>query len=277
MLEVPRHTSHSAISDLLYCGKAYELKRVRKYPQAPAWWNLGGNAVHKATEWLDRGDWEGEPEEAFHVALHQEVLAAREQWPDESTWLAGGWGQNGQRLEHWLRVGPAYVRQWADRKEPWQWIELDVSTVLPSGAKIKGYIDRVRYDGWGTNRFTFADLKTSSSRPESDQQLGIYKVLLELYVAKSLAIDVTKPVEIKASHYMFKDDRFYPVDVSNWTVDTVERLIEDWQHGVEAGVFLPSRGSKCRQCVVAEACYLQSGDTPTTRITDRYNPHYEGD
>jgi CRISPR/Cas system-associated exonuclease Cas4 (RecB family) len=164
------------------------------------------------------------------------------------------------------------VKQWADRQFDWDHVELDVSTTLPSGIKIKAYVDRVEvHDGFYDNHSTavdyacIRDLKTGSSRPDSDQQLGIYKVLTEL----KLGLPV-----LEASNYMFKDDEFYEMDVSNWTLETVDELAKEWYDGLRAGVFLPNRGKLCGTCGVSNACFLQSGDTATTRSYDRLNPNY---
>jgi len=48
------HVSYSAFSDLLGCGKYFQLKRLLGLPERPAWWNIGGRAVHQATEAYDR-------------------------------------------------------------------------------------------------------------------------------------------------------------------------------------------------------------------------------
>ncbi|HET7639203.1 MAG TPA: PD-(D/E)XK nuclease family protein, partial [Ktedonobacteraceae bacterium] len=167
------HTSHSSINSYVYCGKAFELEKIQGYQGPPAWWLLGGSAVHTATEWLDTDGWDGSPEEAFHYAFYLECQDARESgWEDESQWRSAGYGRNQQGFEFWSERGAQYVRQWADRNEHWDWVELDVSTVLPSGIEIRGYIDRARRD---PNIFGYqiADLKTGSTRPDSDQQLGI--------------------------------------------------------------------------------------------------------
>lgn len=54
MAELPAHVSYSALNDWLGCGKYYQLKRVLSLPEKPAWWNVGGRAVHAATEAYDR-------------------------------------------------------------------------------------------------------------------------------------------------------------------------------------------------------------------------------
>lgn len=51
---VTPHVSYSALSDWLQCGKLFQLKRVLDLPERPAMWNVGGHAVHSATEAHDR-------------------------------------------------------------------------------------------------------------------------------------------------------------------------------------------------------------------------------
>lgn len=50
----PTHVSYSAINDYLSCGKYFQLKRLLGLAEKPAWWNVGGHAVHSATEAYDR-------------------------------------------------------------------------------------------------------------------------------------------------------------------------------------------------------------------------------
>jgi hypothetical protein len=53
-LVLPPHLSYSGLVDYLKCGKFYQLSRVLGLEQTPAWWNVGGHAVHQATEAWDR-------------------------------------------------------------------------------------------------------------------------------------------------------------------------------------------------------------------------------
>lgn len=273
------HTSHSAIERYLHCGKAFELERVQKHPAKPAWWFIGGSAVHKATEWIDRGEWDGSPEDAFDLALYQECKAAKLVEPDESLWLKAGYGARAQGYPHWAEQGPRYVRQWADREFDWDEVELDISCTLPSGIPVKGYVDRLQLDR-SNSTWSIVDMKTSSSRPDSDQQLGIYTVLFKQWLARQtkytqlLFTDTHGGWSFKAYNYMFKDDEFYEMDVSNWTLDAVDKIAQEWKRGVESEIFIPRRGKQCSRCAMAEACYIQSGDTETTRAYDRLNPHY---
>lgn len=52
------HVSYTQLSQWQECGKRYQLQRVLNLPEKPAWWNIGGHAVHAATEALDREQFE---------------------------------------------------------------------------------------------------------------------------------------------------------------------------------------------------------------------------
>jgi len=265
------------MNNYIRCGKAYELGKLG-VTEAPAWWLLGGSAVHKATEWLDKGEWDEAPEMAFYQAFTDEIERALEEWPDQGSWRKAGYGARAQGYEHWMQQGPLYVKQWADRNQEWEWVELDVSTTLPSGIEIKAYIDRARVDRT-VQGFQIADLKTGSTRPDSDQQLGIYKVLFDIWL-NTKGTQYTRcfsgGADISAWNYMFKDDEFYLMPVSNWTLETVDEIAQEWYRGLESGVFLPNRGKFCGSCGLSAACFLQSGDTEVTRKYDKLNPNYEG-
>lgn len=49
----PVYRSYSAFTSWLSCGKAWQLSRVAKVAEQPAWWFAGGKAVHSATEVYD--------------------------------------------------------------------------------------------------------------------------------------------------------------------------------------------------------------------------------
>lgn len=273
--QIPEHISHSALNNYLRCGKAYELGKLG-VEEKPAWWLIGGSAVHKATEWIDKGVWDGSPELAFITAFQNEIVQAQQSWPNADEWRKAGFGARAQGYEHWMQQGPRYVEQWASHNAWFSEIEYDVSTTLPSGIKIKAYVDRVEVSPEGV---MVIDLKTGSARPDSDQQLGIYSVLTlhklnqdPKYTVPDMRLGHQL---LGAYNYMFKDDEFYEMDVSNWTLDTVDEIAKEWYNGISSGVFLPNRGKQCGTCGVAQACYLQSGDTDVSRRYDVLNPYHE--
>jgi hypothetical protein len=55
--DVPDHVSYSSVTTWLSCGWQYFLSRIAKVDEKPAIWNLGGSAVHRATEMYDLEKW----------------------------------------------------------------------------------------------------------------------------------------------------------------------------------------------------------------------------
>ena len=49
----PAYKSYSSFTSWLSCGKAWQLSRIVKVPERPAFWFAGGKAVHTASEVYD--------------------------------------------------------------------------------------------------------------------------------------------------------------------------------------------------------------------------------
>lgn len=56
----PLYLSPSQISSLLTCGYQFYLTRGLHASERPMWAGIGGSAVHRVTEALDRAAWEGQ-------------------------------------------------------------------------------------------------------------------------------------------------------------------------------------------------------------------------
>lgn len=57
------YLSYSQMETLLSCGEKYRLTKIVQVPEQPAWYLIGGSAVHTATETYDL---------ARHEAAHNE-------------------------------------------------------------------------------------------------------------------------------------------------------------------------------------------------------------
>jgi hypothetical protein len=51
---LPSHISYSSLTTWLDCGWKYYLSRVTEEQELPAWYFVGGSALHKATEVYDK-------------------------------------------------------------------------------------------------------------------------------------------------------------------------------------------------------------------------------
>lgn len=58
--ELPAHISYSALTTYLDCGWKYYLTRIVQVDEQPAWYLVGGSAVHAATEAYDKELYEAE-------------------------------------------------------------------------------------------------------------------------------------------------------------------------------------------------------------------------
>lgn len=54
----PDYISYSQYETYLACGEKYRLTRIEQVPEQPAWYLVGGSAVHEATEAYDKARWE---------------------------------------------------------------------------------------------------------------------------------------------------------------------------------------------------------------------------
>jgi hypothetical protein len=120
-------------------------------------------------------------------------------------------------------------------------IELQLNPVI-AGVTIKMVIDRIfEVDG----KLVIVDLKTSAKRPTSDLQLGFYKVGLEQ----------TLGIEINTGNYWMSRESGTGdmIDLSRYTLDTLEYFAEGFDKARKAGIFLPNLSS-CNFCGLTEHC-----------------------
>jgi hypothetical protein len=124
-------------------------------------------------------------------------------------------------------------------------IELQLNPVI-AGVTIKMIIDRIfEVDG----KLVIVDLKTSAKRPTSDLQLGFYKVGLEQ----------TLGIEINTGNYWMSRESGTGdmIDLSRYTLDTLEYFAEGFDKARKAGIFLPNLSS-CNFCGLTEHCQFKA-------------------
>ena len=153
----------------------------------------------------------------------------------------------------WNEQGPVWVDQyiqWRKANTNWKiWktpqgakaIELELNPMI-AGVPVKMVIDRVfEVDG----KLVIVDLKTSARRPASDLQLGFYKIGLELML----------DVEVNLGNYWMSRDAGTGemIDLSRYTLDSLEYLVSGFDKARQAGIFLPNLSS-CSYCGLTEHC-----------------------
>lgn len=153
----------------------------------------------------------------------------------------------------WNEQGPIWVDQyiqWRKANPNWKiWktpqgakaIELELNPKI-ADVPVKMVIDRVfEVDG----ELVIVDLKTSTRRPTSDLQLGFYKVGIELMLGAKVNL---------GNYWMSREaGTGEMIDLSRYTLDTLEYLVSGFDKARQAGIFLPNLSS-CSYCGLTEHC-----------------------
>lgn len=260
------HLSYSSVTTWDRCPKQYQLSRVIKAQAQPAWYFLGGTAVHTAADDIDRG----KPQLEWKDYFYPEFRKALALEPDHKSWLSGGAVDNPDQGDAWMSIGPTCVSNWKDFTSgvfQVDEIELDVTARLPgSHLKIKGFIDRL-----GTHRDQgrmIVDIKSGKNlKADKGLQLKVYSAL---YLMTSGEV-ITKGAYFKAREgVLSKVYEFDPLD----TLLEMGKMFKTTAASIGAGEFPAKVEYTCRFCDQAPNCFAYSGDTQRTRYYDPDNPKH---
>jgi hypothetical protein len=161
---------------------------------------------------------------------------------------------NKEDVHFWQNQGPKWVEAyiaWRKTNADWKiWtapdgnpgIELALTPVVKDVA-VKMIIDRV-FEVNG--ELVIVDLKTSQNTPTSSLQLGFYKLGLEQQFG----------IEIKwGTYYMSRGNNISEmVDLSEYTYEKMEYLIETFDKARKSAIFLPNTNSCQYMCGLTEYC-----------------------
>jgi len=263
-------TSHSALSDFLDCPEKFRQSRILRRPETPAWWSVGGTAVHSATEEFDRWyltapsreavegfPWEG----CFKGFFDRQIKETQEETGvPTSEWRAAGGKSTRKPTEDeafWRANGPQYARNWALwRSQNPQWsvwttpdgepaIELEFNIADFGGVGLKAVIDRVMVNT--AEELAVHDLKAGSSTPDLLDQHLIYAGCMELKYGIRPPLGAFFNCRKGGPVYMER------LDVEHVT-DTMER-VSTFITQAQAGEYLARPGERCAyRCGYAQYC-----------------------
>lgn len=224
------------------------------------------------TDWTDEDSYA-----AFTEAFDTEVAGdLAKSGVAKDTWRAGGrvskaWPDKENEL-WWRSHGPEMVtayKLWRDNI-PWAIyvtpagepaIELELHPII-KGVPVKMFIDRVFVTPDGEP--VIVDLKTGSRTPDSDLQLGFYKVGLEMV----LGIHATY-----GAYWMSRTGGATPLaDLSRFTEHLIGSMLVEFNRAVEQEIFLPHVSSSCRTCGVNKGCAAYGG--AEAHLYDPLHPNY---
>jgi hypothetical protein len=275
---VPPHFSYSSLSSYMQCGKRYFLEKIAHVPELPSWWFVGGSAVHELTELYDRSPekfQESGLDQLWSDIFNREVEAQKTRFTDVSKWQTAGKKKanpDGEDYLAWMDLGPKFVQNYIDWRtsspmELWQdavsgfdpstgeveyspGIELALEFEIADW-KARGSIDRVFYSADGQD-LVVIDLKTGSRMPDSDLQLGLYAVGMEVQYGE-------RPKY--GAFYNLRQNRISQMyDLDDYTVDSIGQLGVQFKRAVENKIFLPHKSALCNYCPVNAGCAAFGGE-----------------
>ena len=269
------HLSYSSLSNYNRCGHSYQLTKRYGVAEQPAWWSIGGTAVHTATEELDTKellDLEGDDLEAFWNdnldAAIQEAIAKG--WDLENLRASKVRSDKDPFYPHenelwWRYKGLDMLmnyRNWR-RASPWKILKIDnlpavelgLTPTISTGMAVKMFIDRLFVDN--DDNIVVVDLKTGKSTPRIPLQLAFY--------AWGLSNFPDKPIKVtKGCFYNLRSDKISATYDLTHHKNIVDVLLSRFQKAVENDVYVPNTDN-CDTCGVKYKCFFGSGtlDDPT--------------
>jgi RecB family exonuclease len=172
----PDHLSYSALSAYQKCPRAYQLGRILRAPEVPAWYFATGTAVHRFVEDHLKGEAHKDTVEFYFL---EEVEKYMEIEPDTRKWAHAGSKEDPVIEEKALRLAQECAERaiaLLDDIDVWE-VELDVTGMLPGcPLPVMGFVDIVgEHKKHGP---IIGDWKTGKSKPKDALQLETYGALM---------------------------------------------------------------------------------------------------
>lgn len=269
------HRSYSQVTSFAECGVRYALSDL---DAAPAWWNVGGTALHYALEAINLQRGSDTWPESFGRAI-SEAVAESGVTPDR--WRAAKKGHEG--YDWWRVEGPIMVGRWLQRLgqllgDGWVIatiggklaVELSAPmTIQTSGIighpgpddviKVENILDLVMVRG---DTFLIIDFKSGASAPDSTYQLGQYGWALAEAIDPDGRVQAT--MRIVGAYWLARTDDMRPFEMSKVDMGAdlreqhpwseIEYLITTMHVAESQGLYLPNRTRWCGSCGVAGLC-----------------------
>lgn len=254
------HRSYSQVQAFSECGIRYALSDL---DVTPAWWNVGGTALHYACEWVNRQCYEYDIEapgtdrigpvptdhaietlwtNCLNRSISETIAEHPTAGPD--TWRAAKKGAEGY---DWWRVhGLDMVRRWIARltrlyEQGWSIATVDGKPAIELDCPM--WIDRSALDAFGNpslikvenildlamvrgDTFLIVDFKSGASDPTSTYQLGQYGHALNHALGGDgyFALNAC----ILGTYWLARTDMLAPVDVTKTDTATDIRELHPW-------------------------------------------------
>lgn len=280
------HRSYSQVQAFRECGVKYALDDL----DTPAWWNVGGTALHYACEAINRiaaqagivEPWDIETLWTNCLGRATSEAIAERPTVDTAHWRAAKKGSEG--YDWWRINGVDMVRRWVARltwlyDQGWRVavfngtpaIEYDCLMWVYGALlrthdpiKVENIIDLVMTRDDGT--LLIIDAKAGASAPDDTAQLGQYAHALNHALGGDQFFSTN--TRIIGAYWLARTDMLTPVDVTKsdtatdlrelhpW--DEIEYLITTMDAAESAGLYLPNKSKSdrfgCGSCGVRGLC-----------------------
>lgn len=273
VITLPPHLSYSQVDTLNRCGASWFFQRGLKIRGETSWAQVGGTALHTATEWWDleaivTGDWDASPDrlralwgKAFALAVDEATAregTEPEQW--RATGRATKANPNKRDRAWWDANGPVYLHRYATWRQvaPYDITEIEgfgpavevPCSVTIGGVKVEMFIDRV-FTAHDKSHDLIVDIKSGEHVPADTLQLGTYGAGLR----DQWGVDATW-----ASYWMAgTGGTTAPVSMSTWPLKRLNWTYSKAREAQAGGQFPPRRSPMCSGCSVREYCAAYGG------------------
>ncbi|MDH6117614.1 putative RecB family exonuclease [Kitasatospora sp. GAS204A] len=264
----PSGLSPSRAGDFLTCPLLYRLRVIDKLPEPPSQAATRGTLVHAVLERLfDHPAGERTPQRALELLRPQweRLLGERpelaELFPGAD---GGGAGEAAEQLARWLADAEKLLAQWFRLEDPTRLEpverELYVETVLDSGLKLRGYIDRV--DVAPTGEVRLVDYKTGRAPSRDFEGKAMFQMKFYALVVWRWKGVLPKRLQLV---YLGGGGDVVSYDPDEADLRSVERkLLALWEtigRAVATGEFPATRNRLCDWCDHQASC-PEFGGTP---------------
>lgn len=211
----------------------------------------------------------------FEKHFESELLERVETHPDLSEWgIAGRYKKTPEDVKWWRDRGPGMVQNWVDWKARAGWrvwstpdgelaSELDVVCDIDGQPDpLKMYIDLVMVEPT-TKSLVIVDLKTGARTPDSDLQLGVYR----LGILKKYGIDI----QFGAYWMARKGEMGEVFNLTRFTPRLLQLWFTRYKQATDMGIFIPHPTAMCRACAMRKYCTAYGGSM------QHLDPDYAGD
>jgi putative RecB family exonuclease len=259
--EVPRRRSlsPSRAGDFMTCPLLYRFRVIDRLPEPPSPVAVRGTLVHAVLEHLFDQPARGRTPQQAHslLAPQWEQLAADE--PE----LAGLFGSDEERAA-WLASAGEMLDRYFTLEDPRQiepaHRELCVEADLPSGLRLRGYIDRLDVAPGGEIRIV--DYKTGTAPPEEFEARALFQ--MKFYALAIWRSQGQVPTVLKLIYLGNGEVLTYWPDEANLLA--TERKVEALWQAIERAYlqrdWRPRPGRICEWCAHQAICPAFGGTPP---------------